>query len=143
MTKIVLSGFLGMLLVAVASARTWTDKKGRKIEAEYLSQTKDTVLLKLKNGKEVSVPFSNLSRADLNYLIEAEIAAAKKGNDKETGDGEMEKKESDVKKDGGIVIEVADPAWERPVPREAVLKAPIEVQEEKRGEFLWGKDQTT
>ena len=62
MTKIVLSGFLGMLLVAFVSARTWTDKKGRKIEAEYLSQTKDTVLLKLKNGKEVSVPFSNLSR---------------------------------------------------------------------------------
>ena len=49
MTKIVLAGFLGMLLVAFVSARTWTDKKGRKIEAEYLSQTKDKVLLKLKN----------------------------------------------------------------------------------------------
>ena len=137
MTKIVLAGFLGMLLVAFVSARTWTDKKGRKIEAEYLSQTKDTVRLKLKNGKEVSVPFSNLSRADLNFLSEAEIASAEKENDKEPGDGEMEKKGSDGNKSGGIVIEVADPAWDRPVLREVVLEAPIEVQEEKRGEFLY------
>ena len=137
MTRIVLAGFLGMLLVAFVSARTWTDKKGRKIEAEYLSQTKDTVLLKLKNGKEVSVPFSNLSRADLNFLIEAEIASAEKENDKEPGDGEMEKKGSGGNKGGGIVIEVADPAWDRPVLKEVVLEAPIEVQEEKRGEFLY------
>ncbi len=44
------------------------------------------------------MPFSNLSRADLNFLIEAEIAAAKKGNDKETGDGEMEKKKATGKR---------------------------------------------
>lgn len=137
MTKIVLSGVLGILLMASVSARTWTDKKGRKIEAEYLSQTKDAVLLKLKNGREVSVPFSNLSRADLNYLIEAEIAAAEKENDKKPSDGEMEKKENDVDKGAGIVIEVVDPAWDRPVLKNAVLEAPIEVQEEKRGEFLY------
>ncbi|MEN8774822.1 MAG: SHD1 domain-containing protein [Akkermansiaceae bacterium] len=136
MKKLFLSGFLGVAIMTSVGARTWTDKKGRKIEAEYVSQTKDAVLLKLKNGKEVSVPFSNLSRADLNYLIEAEIAAAEKSKDKKPADGEMEKEGAPA--DGGaIVIEVADPSWDRPVLKEAVLKTPIEVLEEKRGEFIY------
>ena len=135
MKKLFLSGFLGMAMVASVGARTWTDKKGRKIEAEYVSQTKDAVLLKLKNGKEVSVPFSNLSRADLNYLIEAEIAAAEKNKEEKPKDEGMEKKGGEPGGDEGIVVEVADPAWDRPVPTEVVLKAPLEVQEEKKGDF--------
>ena len=136
MKKLFLSGFLGMALAASAGARTWTDKKGRKIEAEYVSQTKDAVLLKLKNGKEVSVPFANLSRADLSYLIEAEIAAAEKNKSKKPADGEMENKGDDGAGGAGFVVEAADPAWDRPIPTEVTLKEPLAIKEEKHGEFM-------
>lgn len=136
MKKFLLSGFVGVVLVASAGARTWTDKKGRKIEAEYLSQTKEAVHLKLKNGKKVSVPFSNLSGADLKFLIDAEIAAADREKETRAGDERMEKKEDESGGGEGIVVEVADLAWNRPVPKEVALKAPVEVQEEKNGDSI-------
>lgn len=126
----VLLGFLGLAIVLPVGARTWTDVKGRKIEAEFVSQTAEAVLLKLKNGKEVAVPVINLSRADLAFLIE------KKTDAPTQGEGDMEKKDEAGEKTGALPIGAADPAWDKPVPREAVLKAPLEIQEEKKGDLL-------
>lgn len=123
-------GIFGWAVLLPAGARTWTDVKGRKIEAEFVSQTADSVVLKLKNGSEVSVPIKTLSRADLGYLIEMDTDAPAEEGEK------TEKKEEGGGETGALPMGAPDPAWERPVPREAVLKEPLEIQEEKKGELM-------
>jgi predicted peptidase len=58
-----------ILTLAIAQARTWTDAKGRKIEAELVSQDETSVVLQLKGAtKTVSVPLANLSEPDHEFL---------------------------------------------------------------------------
>lgn len=134
MKKFLLPGLLASVVVGSSFARTWTDVKGRKIDAEYVSQTKDSVVLKLKNGKEVTVPFKNLSREDLSHLIELEIEESKKNKPKESP--EKEKKDSGGGAEPEMAIELpeADPGWDKPVPKTAVLPKPLEPQTEKKGD---------
>lgn len=137
MKKFLLTSLLASVAISSSSARTWTDVKGRKIDAEYVSQTKDAVVLKMKNGKEVTVPFKNLSRADLSHLIELEIADSKKNKPKDAPEKEK------MKKDGGdedvqpavIDLPAADPGWDKPVPRTAALPKPLEPLSEKKGDL--------
>lgn len=59
-----------------AHARTWTDVRGRKIEAELVSQDETSVVLQKPGGvKPVSVPLASLSEADHEFL-RAEAAKA-------------------------------------------------------------------
>lgn len=130
MKKFLLSGVLMLGALSQVTARTWTDVKGRKIDAEFVSQDADAVTLKLKNGNEVKVPFTNLSRGDLAYLVELDAESGKK--ETPAGEGKMEKEgEGDEK----TPAPVADANWDKAVPKEAVLKAPIEVQEVKKGKM--------
>jgi|GEM_PF-1147405 len=50
-----------------ALARTWTDKQGRTIEAEFVKVVQDKVVLN-HAGKNVTVPLSELSDADLKFI---------------------------------------------------------------------------
>ena len=51
-----------IVLIINAHARTWTDVRGRKIEAEFVSQDETSVVLQRPGGgKPVSVPLANLS----------------------------------------------------------------------------------
>lgn len=124
----IFAGTFGLATLLPASGRTWTDVKGREIEAEFVSQTAAAVVLKLKNGKEVNVPIETLSRADLRYLIEMETKSPAKESDG------MEKKEDTGDEAAALPEGAADPEWDKPVPKEAVLKAPLEIQEEKKGD---------
>jgi len=141
MKRFLLSGVLVLGGLLPTQARSWTDVKGRKIEAEYVSQNDDAVILKLKNGKEVSVPFKNLSPADLAHLVELETAEAKEMDDKkeDAGDGKTgeaeEKKEAPEGGSGAVVPSLPDQDWEKPMPMKAVLAAPIEVEELKKGKL--------
>jgi hypothetical protein len=72
------------------------------------------VTLKLENGSEVEVAFTNLSPGDLAYLEGLK------------NEQPLEKKNVEL---------VGDGYWERPIPREAVLRAPVEVLEEKNGKL--------
>lgn len=128
MIAIVKKKFSLAALIAIglsqADARVWTDVKGRKIEAEYVSQADGAVVLRLKNDKEVKVPFKNLSREDLAYLIEMETKEAKerkgmKEEPKKTPAGE------------GDAPAAPDPKWDRPIPKKVTLEAPIQVEEIK------------
>lgn len=60
---------LGLLLQS-AAARTWTDQKGRKIEAEFKSVSKGTVILVQSSGKVINTGLNNLSEADRRYISE-------------------------------------------------------------------------
>ena len=64
---------LGMSFSAAQDAkselRTWTAVNGKEAEAEFVSNEKGVVKLKLKSGKAFEVPFNKLSIADRNFLI--------------------------------------------------------------------------
>lgn len=58
-----------IICLGITHARTWTDVKGRKIEAELVSQDATGVVLQLPGGgKPVSVPLTNLSEPDHEFL---------------------------------------------------------------------------
>jgi len=65
--------FLSILLLISAMAsglesRGWTDTQGRKIEAALIRADGETVILKLKDGREVPYPLTKLSKADGDYV---------------------------------------------------------------------------
>ena len=51
-----------------AELRSWTDFQDRKIEATLLRVENTTVILKLKDGREVPYPLAKLSAADCKYV---------------------------------------------------------------------------
>jgi hypothetical protein len=59
--------FIGTLIQSV-SARTWTDVRGRKVEAELNSEDGKTVDLVKPSGEEISIPFTRLSPEDQKYI---------------------------------------------------------------------------
>ncbi|RYD48502.1 MAG: hypothetical protein EOP85_03410 [Verrucomicrobiaceae bacterium] len=56
-----------------AEIRTWTDVQNRKIEASLVRVDGDSIVLKLKDGREVPLPISRLSEADKKHVAEAKI----------------------------------------------------------------------
>jgi len=62
--------FLAFCLVATCNAelRTWTAVNGKEVEAEFVSNEKGIVKLKLKSGKVFEVPLNKLSKADQEFL---------------------------------------------------------------------------
>lgn len=62
-------GSVLLLGSVVMEARTWTDAKGRDLEADIVSKTALTVDLKLaKNGQVVTVNLAQLSQKDRNFV---------------------------------------------------------------------------
>jgi hypothetical protein len=63
---------LSLVLSAAASAemRVWTDVQDRKIEAAMLRVDAESVILKLKDGREVAYPIAKLSALDGRYIAE-------------------------------------------------------------------------
>ncbi len=60
---------LVLIGVTDAEARSWTDVTGRSLNAEYVSQSDSSVVLRLAgNGNEVTVPKERLIPADLEFL---------------------------------------------------------------------------
>ncbi|BCX49712.1 hypothetical protein HAHE_36200 [Haloferula helveola] len=68
MQRIILSALVVLWPLSVAHGREFTGKNGKKIEAEIISKTPDTVELKLDTGKTVTVPLTSLSEADQLYI---------------------------------------------------------------------------
>jgi len=63
--KIVLCGFLSLLLPSLGVAREWSDSSGKfKVEAELISYGDGKVILKKANGQPVTVPLEKLSTED-------------------------------------------------------------------------------
>ena len=55
-------------LVGAFEARSWTDTQGRKIEATLVRADDQSVILKLKDSREIPFPLAKLSPADGNYV---------------------------------------------------------------------------
>lgn len=60
---------LGLISISSAPARTWTDTTGRTIEAELITGSVDSILLKM-GGREVRLAVDSLCEEDQEYVRE-------------------------------------------------------------------------
>ena len=76
---------LGLISISSAPARTWTDTTGRKIEAELITGSVDSILLKM-GGREVRLAVDRLCEEDQEYVREwmRNGGTTKPGDDKKT-----------------------------------------------------------
>ncbi len=58
-----------------AELRTWTDSQDRKVDAELLRVENQSVILKLKDGREIPYPLTKLSEADRKHVKENPITS--------------------------------------------------------------------
>lgn len=58
----------GTLSASASEMRAWTNTKGKTIHAAFVKFDKDTVHLKLKNGKAAKVDLAKLSQRDQKYV---------------------------------------------------------------------------
>jgi len=72
--------FLSALMVS-AEYRTWTDKKGNEIEAEYKGMKNGKVVLVGRDGKEYDVNPAFLSDADREFIQEQNSSDSETGNE--------------------------------------------------------------
>ncbi|MCW1912767.1 SHD1 domain-containing protein [Luteolibacter sp. GHJ8] len=59
------------LTASAQETRTWTDTKGRKIEGSLIKHDPTTAWVKRADGREIQIPKTTLSEADLTYLKSA------------------------------------------------------------------------
>ncbi len=77
---------LSFFAVPFAAARTWTDSTGkRRVEAEFVDAGGGVVWLRRSDGETVSIPLSELSQADRDYV--AELLRQEKAGRRLTADG--------------------------------------------------------
>ena len=58
----------GVCLIEVCWARVWTDVQGRKVDATLVSHDQSEVIVRLKNGKNATIPLGRLSEEDQQFL---------------------------------------------------------------------------
>jgi sulfatase modifying factor 1 len=61
---------LGLPLTGAESVRTWTDLKGRAMEASFIKYSGDKIVIKRKDGREFTVSPALFSAADQKYLAD-------------------------------------------------------------------------
>jgi hypothetical protein len=66
--RILIFFFIVLGSMCHAELRTWTAVNGKEVEAEFVSNEKGIVKLKLKSGKVFEVPLNKLSKADQGFL---------------------------------------------------------------------------
>ena len=78
--------FLVFCLVVTCNAdlRTWTAVNGKEVEAEFLSNEKGLVKLKLESGKVFEVPLDKLSKNDQNFIEISSLTTSELPDSKNT-----------------------------------------------------------
>ena len=114
-------GGLFLSSALVVGARTWTDTKGRKIDAEIVSKTGNSVTVNLK-GKETKIPLKKLSKADQEF-----VAGWKAEEKKDEVSGKKGSSNADVEK-----------AFNLPWPKLISTDLGFEIEtEEKDGSYIY------
>lgn len=67
--------FIVLAVAASLHARTWTDKRGRTIEAKFVRLLGEQVVLQLANGKIAKIPLATLSDDDVAFLRGEQLEA--------------------------------------------------------------------
>ena len=71
--------FIALCLATTSHARLWTSTSGSKIDAEFVRLEDDKVVLKKKDGKELSVKVSLFSKADQEFIKKSQAKAKPSG----------------------------------------------------------------
>lgn len=105
-------------VASTAQARTWTDSKGRSIDAEIVRVENDAVVVN-KSGKEVRLPLAILSDADKDYAAKwnAEKQPANTGGTTTGNSGELKLNGTTIEK-GTVKMTVV----EKPFSEETMKK---------------------
>ena len=69
-----------LFLPPLAQGRTWTNLQGKKLEAEFIRLDGQKAVLKRSGGQTVSIPLSQLSREDRDFIAEQEKGGALPSN---------------------------------------------------------------
>ena len=95
---ILLAISLPLLLGSVCNAdiRTWTAVNGKEVEAEFVSNEKGIVKLKLKSGKVFEVPANKLSKEDNEFISSLDKPKGVNGEELEEREGIAYLKGSDT-----------------------------------------------
>jgi antitoxin component YwqK of YwqJK toxin-antitoxin module len=96
--------FLAFCLVATCNAelRTWTAVNGKEVEAEFVSNEKGVVKLKLKSGKVFEVPADKLSKEDNEFISSLVKPEGVNGDELEEREGIMYLNGSDTPYTGKV-----------------------------------------
>ena len=69
-----------LFLTPLAQGRTWTNLQGKKLEAEFIRLDGQKAVLKRSGGQTVSIPLSQPSREDRDFIAEQEKGGALPSN---------------------------------------------------------------
>lgn len=69
-----------LFLTPLAQGRTWTNLQGKKLEAEFIRLDGQKAVLKRSGGQTVSIPLTQLSREDRDFIAEQEKGGALPSN---------------------------------------------------------------
>lgn len=108
---------------AFATVRTWTDRKGRPLNAEMISKTKDEVTLKRDDGKTFTLKINLLSDKDQKFIAEW----------KPKNDAGPAKPTPDTKTDPISESGIEEKHFSNPWPKLVSAESGLEI-EESRGE---------
>ena len=85
--------FLGFIpAFAAAQMRTWTDYKGRTIEAKMIRPKGESVVVRRADGKEFTLERKNLSDGDIVYLDKLAAGGGSAGDDLDFDSFDVDKK---------------------------------------------------
>jgi hypothetical protein len=126
---------LGALTATNLAGRTFTDAKGRTIEAEVTAATETEVTIKRADGKEFTVALSTFSDADQEFVKKWREAKAAEGDPGESEEGGQSAAPA-VDEEKGEEAEVA------PVKVLDELRLGYRIKKEKTSSQKIGKDKT-
>lgn len=117
-------------MTAVSPARTWTDRQGRKVEGKLVASDDREIVLRLKDGKNVTIPLHRLSDADLEFLENGE-----EPEEKDTA--EVEKEMPAGKKPAAGPLENFDAPWPEDVHFKEDPEILVVAEDEAESRFVY------
>lgn len=119
---------LGCLSSLSADGRTWTNDQGVEMEGELVRVRESDLVLKLADGRQVSIPLKVLSGEDAAYVREWE--ESRNNHSVSAQDVDLNEKGSDKSPESGVVIpsEKTEMLWPKQVPVPAAFFSKV-VQE--------------
>jgi hypothetical protein len=118
-----------LLLAPCSLSETWTDKRGRKMEAELLSVKESKAVFKLASGKEVTVAVDLFSEEDQKRIKDWEPAESD-----EEGAGRGEEKDPD---DAGAARLNFDAPWPKKVSFNGDAEINTVEEDKEKGRFIY------
>lgn len=139
MKRLMLLSALALALSPFCEARAWKNTEGKEITADYVSSNGTTVIVKMPNGREFSIPLNSLSQEDQDFVAQ-QVAAGDKEDSGEDVDADGEDASVSAEKANANLAKLAEEWGGKPVagnvvPKAGEGKAPSYDMRKKLGRF--------